>query len=145
MKVPSPSLRRFLGLAFCSLLSLLLSGCASLDAPNQRSLLSAAGFRVLTPTTPRQKELFAAADSYKVLRGSTKEGQVFYAYKDEDQGVAYVGGENEYQQYQRLALRQNIAQQNLMAAQMQRDAAFGWYGAWGPDPFMFHRPMAIRY
>ena len=122
---------------------LLLDSCASMDASNQRSLLSASGFRVLTPSTPRQKELFTAAESYKVLRAN-KDGQVFYAYKDEKQGVAYVGGESEYQRYQQLAVQQNIANQNMMAAQMQRDAAFGWYGAWGPSSLMFRPHIGIR-
>ena len=122
---------------------LMLPSCASMDASNQRSLLSAAGFRVLTPTTPRQKELYAAAKPYKVLRGD-KDGQVFYAYKDEKQGIAYVGGEAEYQRYEQLAVQQSIANQNMMAAQMQRDAAFGWYSAWGPDPFVFRPRVVVR-
>jgi hypothetical protein len=130
MKIKSIRSSAMLLLA-CAALSLALAGCASMDASNQRSLLSAAGFRVLTPTTAKQRELYTNAESYKVLRGD-KNGRVFYAYKDEKQGVAYVGGEAEYQRYQQLAVQQNIANQNMLAAQMQRDAAWGWYGAWGP-------------
>jgi hypothetical protein len=107
------------------------TGCASLDASNQESLLSAAGFHVRTPETPKQKELFAAAEPYKVER-VTFNGKTFYAYKQEKKGVAYIGGEAEYQKYQQLAIQQRIARENYQAAQMQRDAAMGWYGAYGP-------------
>ena len=108
-----------------------LAGCASLDAPNQKSLLTAAGFRVRTPETAKQRELYTAAPSYKVQRVSAK-GKTFYAYKDEKAGVAYVGGEAEYQRYQQLAIQQRIAREQYMAAEMNRDMAWGWYGAWGP-------------
>jgi len=113
---------------------LTLAGCASFDASNQESLLSAAGFRVRTPETPKQKELFAAAPSYKVER-VTYNGKTFYAYKHEKKGVAYIGGEAEYQKYQQLAVQQRIARDNYQAAQMERDASRGWYGAYGPYAF----------
>jgi len=110
------------------------AGCASLDASNQESLLSAAGFKVRTPETPKQKELFAAAPSYKVEQ-IVFNGKTFYAYKQEKKGIAYIGGEAEYQKYQQLAIEQRIARDNYQAAQMQRDAAIGWYGAYGPYAF----------
>lgn len=108
-----------------------INGCASMDASNQESLLTAAGFRVRTPQTPRQRELYDAAPAYKVQHAVVK-GKVFYAYKNEKKGVAYVGGEAEYQKYQQLAVEQRIARDNYMAAEMNRDAAWGWYVAWGP-------------
>ena len=111
--------------------AILLAGCASLDASNQKSLLSASGFRARTPETARQKELYAAVPSYKVQR-LTVQGKTYYVYKNEKEGVAYVGGEAEYQRYQQLALEQRIAEQQYMAAEMQHDLAMGWYGAWGP-------------
>lgn len=111
-----------------------VSGCASMDAPNQRSLLAAAGFRVHTPQTARQREIFEALPPYRVQRAIVK-GKVFYVFKDERKGVAYVGGEAEYQRYQQLAIQQQIARDNYMAAAMNRDAAMGWYGAWGPRSF----------
>jgi hypothetical protein len=56
-------------------------------------------------------------------------------FEDEKAGIAYVGREQEYQQYQQLAIQQQIAQDQYMAAQMQADAAWQWYGAWGPRAF----------
>ncbi len=118
--------------AACSLLG--LAGCASLDAANKEPLLAAAGFVVRTPETPKQQELYAAAPAYKVQR-VVANGKVFYAYKDEAKGLAYVGGEAEYQRYQQLAIQQRIARDNYEAAQMNSDMAMGWYGAYGPYAF----------
>ena len=109
----------------------LFAGCASLDASNQESLLAAAGFRARTPQTPKQQELYAATPAYKVQQG-TIDGKIFYAYKDEKKGVAWVGGEAEYQKYQQLAIQQNISQNYYQAAQMNDDIAWRWRGAWGP-------------
>jgi hypothetical protein len=111
-----------------------LANCASANAASKEATLSAAGFRVFTPQTARQQELYAGAPSYKVQRGNAN-GKVFYFYKDEDKGVAYVGGEAEYQRYQQISIQKRIAQDNYMAAQMNQQSAYGWYGAWGPRYF----------
>jgi hypothetical protein len=111
-----------------------LTGCGSMDAANREPLLSAAGFRARTPETGKQRELYATWPSYKVERGQAN-GKTFYAYKDEKKGVVYVGGEAEYQRYQQLAVQQRIAQEAYQAAEMNRMAAYNWYGAWGPRTF----------
>lgn len=115
--------------------ALLLASCAEMGSANTTSLLSAAGFRARAPETPKQQELYAALPPYHVERATVKGKGVFYVYKDEKAGVAYVGREQEYQRYQQLAIQQQIAQDQYMAAQMQADAAWGWYGAWGPRAF----------
>jgi len=71
-----------------------LVGCAEMESSNTKSLLSAAGFRVRTPETAAQKELYAALAPHHVQRATVK-GKVFYLYKDETAGVAYVGQEPE--------------------------------------------------
>jgi hypothetical protein len=110
---------------------LFLSSCAEMEATNTKSLLSAAGFRVRTPQTPKQQEIYAALPPYRVER-ATINGKVFYVFKDERDGVAYVGREPEYQRYRQLCIQQQIAQDYYMAAQMNSYYARGWYGAWGP-------------
>jgi hypothetical protein len=118
-----------------SLLTLALgpafTGCASMGASSTEPLLSAAGFRVKTPETATQKEIYATLPPYKLQRG-THQGKTFYAYKDEKQGIAYVGGEAEYQKYQQLAVQRRIAREQYEAAQMNRDMAYRWYGAYPP-------------
>jgi hypothetical protein len=110
--------------------TILLAGCASMTSANTESLLTAAGFRARTPQTPKQQQIYAALPPYKVERATVK-GQVFYVYKDEKSGVAYVGREQEYQRYQQLAIQQQIAQNQYMAAEMQQEAALDWYGGFG--------------
>lgn len=112
-------------------LSVLLTSCSSTSASSTEPLLSAAGFKVKTPETAEQKALYDQLPSYKIQRGK-HEGKIFYAYKDEKQGVAYVGGEDEYQKYQQLATQRNIARDRRMAAEMQRDMSYRWYGAYRP-------------
>jgi flagellar basal body-associated protein FliL len=114
--------------------ALFVAGCAGMGSANTTSLLTAAGFRARTPQTPKQQQIYAALPPYKVERATVK-GKTFYVYKDEKAGVAYVGREQEYQHYQQLAIQQQIAQDQIMAAEMERAAAWQWYGAWGPRAF----------
>jgi hypothetical protein len=118
-------------LLFAAAATLFVAGCAEMEATNTKSLLSAAGFRVRTPETARQKEIYAALPPYKVERG-TVNGKTFYVFKDEKAGTAYVGRELEYQRYRQLAIQQQIAQDYYMASTMNSTWARGWYGAWGP-------------
>lgn len=118
-----------------------LAGCASLGSSNTRSLLSASGFRERTPETAKQKELYAAAEPYKLMRITAK-GKTMYAYKDEKTGTALVGSEENYQQYQKLAVQQRIAADQYRAAAIEADIASGWYGAYG---YSVYGPPGLRY
>ena len=111
--------------------ALFVTGCAEVGSGNTTSLLTAAGFRARTPQTPWQQQIYGALPPYQVERATVK-GHVFYVYKDEKAGIAYIGREPEYQRYHQLAVQQQIAQNYYMAAEMDRAAAYGWYGAWGP-------------
>lgn len=108
-----------------------LVGCATMEHANTKSLLTQAGFHTLTPSTAKQKEIWAQLPANSVQRATVK-GKVFYVFKDEAAGVAYVGHEAEYQRYRELAIQQRIAQEYYMAVEMDRMYAPGWYGAWGP-------------
>jgi hypothetical protein len=115
--------------------ALLLAGCESMGSANTTSLLTAAGFRARTPQTPQQQQIYASLSPYQVQRATVPGKGVFYVYKDEKAGIAYVGRDQEYQRYQQLAVQQQIAQNYYMAAEMERAAAWQWYGAWGPRAF----------
>jgi len=115
--------------------ALFITGCAGMGSGNTTSLLSAAGFIARTPQTPQQQQIYAALPPYHVERATVPGKGVFYVYKDEKAGLAYVGHEQEYQRYQQLAIQQQIAQNYYMAAEMDRAAAWQWYGAWGPRAF----------
>ena len=109
--------------------ALFLTSCAEMQSGNTTSLLTAAGFRARTPQTPTQQQIYAALPPYQVERATVPGKGVFYVYKDEKAGLAYVGREQEYQRYQQLAVQQQIAQNYYMAAEMDRAAAWQWYGA----------------
>lgn len=110
-----------------------LVGCASTKARNTESLLSAAGFHTLTPSTPKQQSCYAALPPYQVQRRENN-GKIVYAYADKKAGLLYVGGEKEYQQFMALAQQQKIANEQLQAAQMNENASMDWDG-WGPGGF----------
>ena len=111
--------------------ALFLTGCAGMGSANTTSLLTAAGFRARTPQTPKQQQMYAALPPYQVQRATVAGKGVFYVYKDEKAGVAYVGREQEYQRYQQLAIQQQITQNQIMAAEMEQQAALDWYGGFG--------------
>jgi len=64
-------------------------GCASVDASNTESLLSAAGFRSRTPSTPKQQALYSQLAPYKLER-RMKNGKVLYTYADKQKGIVYM-------------------------------------------------------
>jgi hypothetical protein len=120
---------------------LFLSSCASMDSSNQQSMLSAAGFVVRTPENANQRKLYDELTPYKIHR-ATYNGKVIYAYKNEKEGVAYVGNEAAYQRYQQIAIQKRIASDYYQAAEMNRSAAYGWYGAY--SPYVYGRGYYIR-
>ncbi len=125
------SLRLFLIPLLVAVATPFFAGCAGISASSTEPLLSAAGFRIQAPDTAKQREIYDKLPPYKLQRGTHK-GKIFYAYKDEKAGIAYVGGEKEYQKYQQLAIQRRIARDQYEAAQMTRMTAYHWYGAYPP-------------
>jgi hypothetical protein len=122
---------------YCLLLTIIVAlaagliGCASMEASNKESLLTAAGFRTRSPSTPAQVALYSRMTPYKVERRTSK-GKVVYSFVDKKNRVVYIGGEKEYQRYKQLGLQQSIAQNELEAAEINQDAAMEWdWGPWG--------------
>jgi hypothetical protein len=109
-----------------------LYGCSSYYAQNKESLLIAAGFRTRTPATARQQVMFNRMQPYTLER-RVRNGKVLYAYADKQKNVVYIGGENEYQRYNQLALQQSIAEDQLQAAEINEEASmYDWGPYWGP-------------
>ena len=107
---------------------ILFASCASMETNNKTtSLLSEAGFHTRTPQTAKQIELYAALPGDKLERGTVK-GKVFYVFKDEKAGVAYVGGEPEHQRYQKLCMQHHVAQ--APEEEMNHPFADNW-NRWG--------------
>jgi len=135
MKSRTPNFSLILILVACG--NIFFAGCASMEtqANKTKSLLSSAGFQMRTPQTAKQRELYAALPSNKVERAAVK-GKVFYVFKDEKAGVAYVGGEPEHSRYQQLCVQQHVAQ--AREEEMKHPFAESWSNQWGPHLGAWH-------
>ena len=116
-------------------LAFLMGGCAAMrqeEAQKTDDLLAAAGFKVRPADTPEKLAHLKAMQPLKVSM-RTKDGRVIYSYADPYSCICvYVGGPEEYAQYQRLALRQQqVAEESLEATEVANDAATDW-GMWEP-------------
>jgi hypothetical protein len=114
--------------------SAVLGGCASMEAHSKESRLAAAGFKSRVPETANQKAIVAAMKPDKLQR-RTVGGKVLYAYYDPKENLAYVGTQAEYDAYKKLAVQQDIAEENELAA-VETEQATDW-GAWGPWGFWY--------
>ena len=85
--------------------------------PGFEAVTFTASSTVLTPLTIMPKE---------------KDGNAFFVVADPYAcKCLYVGDQKAYDSYQKLALKQEYAEDNLEAAEMNEDAAMDW-GMWGP-------------
>jgi len=91
-----------------------LCSCASTEVQNTESLLSAAGFSREAPSTPAQLAAYNRTAPYKLERNRTG-GEGLYWYADKKKGVAYIGGDEAYQRYRRLALQQSMIEKEREA------------------------------
>ena len=112
---------------------LLLAGCAS---QSKETLLSAAGFRTVVPTTPSQIAQLKSMPQYKIIPVS-KNGKTVFMYADAARNSLLVGTQKQYQQFQQYNLQYKIQESKEDAAALNADAAEwgGWGGMdgfWGP-------------
>jgi len=120
-----------------SLVIVAAGGCATLQAAGTRSterVLSAAGFHIETADTPEKVAELQRLPARQVLP-QTRDGRTSYVYRDPTVcDCLYVGGEPEYQQYQKLRLQKDIADEESNAALTQGWAPWGGWGpaGWGP-------------
>jgi hypothetical protein len=107
--------------------ALALIGCQAIEneeAQNTEQLLSASGFHMRRATTPEQVANIEAMTQRKIVIHQ-QNGEPRYVYADaEDCRCVYVGDEENYDEFQKLSVRQEIAEDNA-------DAAMDW-GVWGP-------------
>ncbi len=115
---------------FALTLLAIAGGCASTTSTHT-DLLSAAGFKLMPADTPKKQELLKTLPPDKITLITWKAKQ-FYVQPDLPNNQAYVGTPKEYQAYLQLRLAQQMSNDQVMAAQMNRDANYGWGNAWGP-------------
>jgi hypothetical protein len=107
------------------------TGCAS---QSKVTLLTAAGFRTVVPSTPDQIAQLKTMPQRKVVP-VVKKGKTSFLYADSTRNVLLIGNESQYQQYQQYNLQYKIQQSQEATAAMNADAAdWGCWGGgfWGP-------------
>ena len=120
---------------FVSFIVAAAAGCATLQAAGTRSteeVLSAAGFHMEAADTPEKVADLQLPPARQVLP-QTRDGKTVYVYRDPRVcHCLYVGGEPEYQQYQKLRLQKDIADEESAAALNWGRGGWGGWGGWGP-------------
>ncbi len=107
----------------CALAALVI-GCAS--TKSTENMLSAAGFKAVPATTAQQQAHLQSLPPDKIT-SVVRNGTTYYTFADPKNQVLYVGGQAQYQQYQKLRLENQMAEEQLQAAEWGP----GW-DAWGP-------------
>lgn len=126
---------RFLPVVLVAVTALALNACALLrqaDSGSTEQTLIAAGFQARMADTPAKVAKLETLPPYKVV--PRQQGvRVGYVYADPKQSMLYVGGPAEYRRYQQLAIKQDIAEENEMAAMNNEMASEDWaWDGFGP-------------
>jgi hypothetical protein len=110
---------------------LALAGCST--GQNKETLLSAAGFRTVVPTTPSQIAQLKTLPQLKVVP-VTKKGKTIFLFADSGRNMLMIGNQKEYTAYQQYALQYKMQEDKEATAALNADAAeWGcWGGCWGP-------------
>jgi hypothetical protein len=110
------------------------TGCSAIrksEAQSEENLLAAAGFKAKPADTTEKLAQLKALPALKMEMRTGDGGQVGYSYADPyNCKCLYVGGPQQYAEYQRLAVKQQIAMDRVEAAEAQEDAELDW-GMWG--------------
>ena len=111
-----------------------VGGCAAMrrqEARDTGDLLVAAGFSSKPADTPQQEQQLRELLPLKMVSQS-KDGHLVYRYADPYScDCLYVGDQQAYAEYERLALQKQIADERLEAAEAEESAAMDWT-LWGP-------------
>lgn len=113
-------------LSLLILSAILLTGCAS---QSKVTLLSAAGFRTVIPSTPAQIAQLKSMPQRKVIP-VIKKGKTVFLYADAANNSLLIGNQKQYQQFQQYNLQYKIQQDKEATAALNADANAEW-SAWG--------------
>jgi hypothetical protein len=98
---------------FLALPLLVLAGCGTIrrqEAKSTGQLLAAAGFQI-RPADASERLADLSTTSPNKLVARTTDGKVVYTFADPNNcHCLYVGGPNEYSEYQRLKVKKEIAE-----------------------------------
>jgi hypothetical protein len=103
-------------------------GCST--TREKENTLAAAGFKMMPADTPEKKAHLNSLPAGKITPVQ-REGTLYYAFPDPKNNVLYVGQEQQYQLYRQIGLQKQIGDEQLSAAQLNNNAAWGFWGPWG--------------
>ena len=116
--------KRICGMALIAL----AAGCAT-SHPDRDKVAIAAGFKIVTPTTPEQSAIYAKLPKDTVTPVKYK-GVIYYVMRDSTNGMALVGNSAQYSVYQEMRYHQQMNKEDLREAQYDELNNADW-GAWG--------------
>jgi hypothetical protein len=105
-----------------------VTGCST--TKQTENLLSAAGFKAMPATTPEQQAHIKTLPPHK-LTTVVRDGKTYYVYPDQPHQMLYVGQDAQYQEYQKLRLQNQMAEEQAQAAEMNADSGWTAWGAFG--------------
>jgi len=114
-----------------------LGGCAASQARQMDGMLAAAGFQVRPANTPEKLQQLKTLKPRTLLLMTKVGGAPYWVAADPTVcQCLYVGNEAAYQRYEQLKLKKEYANEQMMTAEMNEDAAMDWsmwgpWGAWG--------------
>ena len=123
---------------FLTLLALAV-GCASTQ--QMETMLSAAGFRMVPASTPKQEAQLQHLPPGKVTlvpRGGTN----YFLYPDLKKNVLFVGQQAQYQAYQQLRLKAQLEEEKAGEASLMSTSDLDDFGLWSGAPAM--APVYVR-
>ena len=107
----------------------LAAGCAT--TKHTETFLTAAGFKVVVATTPKQEQRLKALPPGKITTVQ-RNGKTYYVFPDVAHNQIYLGTPNEYQNYRQILADSKIAEQDRMGAEMLSADGDDWneWGSW---------------
>jgi hypothetical protein len=126
---------RLSSLATVAALAITVTACAAITAEKvdqKEARLAAAGFvrnQANTPAKLAKAQSLPQNHMFIVTKGSNN----YYIYADvAGCQCVYVGNEGAYQGYQQLRISQQLAQEQVMAAELNQEANLQLGVVWGP-------------
>lgn len=113
----------------CVMLLLLIGGCAT--TKHTETFLTAAGFKVVAVTTPKQEQKLKALSPGKITTVQ-RNGKTYYVFPDVAHDRIFLGTANDYQNYLQIVADNKIAAQDRMGAEMGVADGGDWneWGSW---------------
>lgn len=117
-------------------LGLTASACSG-AVVQKEDMLSASGFQYRPADTPQRIAALQKLPAHRFVR-QVRNGRAFWLYADPTVcKCIYAGSDDAFSAYQQAVFQQRLADENLMAARISRDAALdqlelGPWAPWGP-------------